>query len=315
MTEYVLSITDSEHGQRLDKALALLLPDFSRARLQGLIEHKHITINGAFAIKANQAVKLGDLLRVNVPVAVPAIPQAQNLPLDIVYEDDDLLVINKAAGVVVHPAAGNADGTLVNALLGHCGDSLSGINGVKRPGIVHRLDKETSGLLVVAKNDKAHNGLAAQFADHSLSRTYIAVVHGFPPAQGTIETLIGRDPANRQRQAVVSRNGKEAITHFTRTEVFVPHACLLECVLETGRTHQIRVHMQHLGFPLVGDAVYGKKRGFKNMLPALANFPRQALHAQAITFKHPRTGKKVSFSSQLPADMQQLLLDLRATIL
>lgn len=315
MTDYVFSITDSSHAGRLDKTLTQLLPDFSRARLQGLIEHKHVTVNGVAAAKANQLTKLGDLLRVTVPAAVPAIPLAENLSLDIVYEDSDLLIINKAAGMVVHPAAGNADGTLVNALLGHCGDSLSGINGVKRPGIVHRLDKETSGLLVVAKNDTAHNGLAAQFADHSLSRTYMAVVHGFAPASGTIETLIGRDPANRQRQAVVTRNGKEAITHFNRIEVFVPHACLLECNLETGRTHQIRVHMQHLGFPLVGDAVYGKKRGFKNMLPALVAFPRQALHAQAISFTHPRTGKKVNFSSPIPNDIEQLLLDLRATIL
>lgn len=315
MSEHIFTIDGEQAGQRLDKALTALLPDFSRARLQGLIENKHITINGTPAAKANLSVKPGDLLRVHVPDAVPAIPVAQDLPLDIVYEDKDLLVINKAAGIVVHPAAGHGDGTLVNALLAHCGDSLSGINGVKRPGIVHRLDKETSGLLVVAKNDAAHNGLAAQFANHTLARTYLAVVHGLAPANGTIETLIGRDPKNRQRQAVVAKNGKPAVTHYARQQTFVPHASVLECELETGRTHQIRVHMQHIGFPLVGDTTYGKKRGFKNMPPFMAQFPRQALHARAIRFTHPRTGKNLSFTSPLPDDLQQLLSALQNPML
>lgn len=315
MQSHYFTTTDETTAERLDRLLATLLPDFSRARLQGLIAAGHVLLNGQPCSKANTSVKTGTLICVNVPSALPATPAAQAMALDIIFEDDDVLVINKAAGLVVHPAAGHADATLVNALLAHCGDSLSGINGVRRPGIVHRLDKDTTGLMVVAKNDTAHQALAAQFADRSLSRTYLALVHGLPPAQGHVSTLIGRDPKNRQRQAVVSKNGKTAVTHFTRQQVFAPHAALLACELETGRTHQIRVHLQHLGYPLVGDPVYGKKRGLKNLPPALANFPRQALHASTISFKHPRTAKKLSFSSTLPDDMKQLLSALALPIL
>ncbi|MGE3771253.1 MAG: RluA family pseudouridine synthase [Bdellovibrionales bacterium] len=301
-------------GKRLDHALAALWPQHTRSRLQGLVAGGHVSINNAPAAKSNLKVKEGDVITIIIPPAVDATPKAQKIPLNIVYEDKDILVVDKPAGMVVHPAAGNYDGTLVNALLAHCKD-LSGINGVKRPGIVHRLDKETSGLLVAAKNDAAHNGLAEQFAGHNLRRTYLAVVHGMPPASGTVETLIGRDPKNRQRQAVVTKNGKEAVTHFKREKVFAPDAALVRCELETGRTHQIRVHMQHIGFPLVGDPLYGKKRALKALPDAMRHFPRQALHAAEIAFTHPVSGKKLKFTSALPDDMRALITALEAPTL
>jgi len=315
MNTEVVTIPDELNGKRLDHALAALLPQHSRARLQGLVDGGQLTLDGVAITKPSLKVKAGQVVTLTIPPAVEAEPAAQKIPLAIVYEDADLLVIDKAAGMVVHPAAGNYSGTLVNALLAHCGDSLSGINGVKRPGIVHRLDKDTSGLMVAAKNDRAHNGLAAQFADHTARRTYIALVYGMPPASGTVATLIGRDPRNRQRQAVVERNGKEAITHFTRDNVFAPHTSVVRCELETGRTHQIRVHMQHLGFPLVGDPLYGKKRQLKTMPEVLRTFPRQALHAAEIRFIHPATGKKMHFTSALPTDMQALIAALENTSL
>jgi 23S rRNA pseudouridine1911/1915/1917 synthase len=314
MTETV-TIPAQFDGKRLDHALAALLPQHSRARLQGLVDEGQLTVDGAVIAKASTKVKTGQVISLTIPPAVDAEPAPQKIPLNIIYEDADLLVLDKAAGMVVHPAAGNYDGTLVNALLAHCGNSLSGINGVKRPGIVHRLDKDTSGLMVVAKNDRAHNGLATQFAAHTARRTYTAVVHGMPPASGTVHTQIARDTRHRQRQAVVDNGGKEAVTHFTRTAIFAPHASVVRCELETGRMHQIRVHMMHIGFPLIGDPLYGKKRLLKSMPEALRSFPRQALHAAEIRFTHPGDGKKMHFTSALPADLQTLIAGLENTTL
>ncbi|KEY97345.1 hypothetical protein AI27_19580, partial [Sphingomonas sp. BHC-A] len=236
---------------------------------------------------------------------------AQDIPLAIVHEDADLIVIDKPAGLVVHPAAGNLDGTLVNALLHHCQGRLSGIGGVARPGIVHRIDKDTSGLLVVAKSDRAHEGLAQQFKAHSIDRLYAAIVYGVPqPAAGTVDSWIGRSDADRKKMAVHREGrGKHAVTHY-RTMERLRGAAMVECRLETGRTHQVRVHMAHLGHPLIGDPVYGRERkGFKSILETLG-FNRQALHAKRLGFIHPVTGEALSFDSKLPADMQELLSEL-----
>ena len=232
--------------------------------------------------------------------------------MDVVYEDDDLLVLNKPAGIVVHPAAGNYEGTLVNALLAHCKNSLSGIGGVIRPGIVHRLDKDTSGLMVVAKNDKAHNGLSEQFAVHSLERSYLALVWGMPsPSGGVVETQIGRSPVNRKKMAVVASGGKRAETHYQMLETYANGAVsLVRCTLKTGRTHQVRVHMTSLGHPLIGDKVYGKtpKAALRSeSLKTAAEFPRQALHSYKMSFEHPVTGKTMRFEIPLPADMQSVV--------
>ncbi|MBU6475707.1 MAG: RluA family pseudouridine synthase, partial [Alphaproteobacteria bacterium] len=259
----------------------------------------------------------GEVFSVVIPPAVEPKPQAQDISLDIVYEDDDLLVINKAADMVVHPAAGNHDGTLVNALLAYCGDTLSGIGGVKRPGIVHRLDKETSGLMVVAKNDAAHQGLSKQLAARTLKRTYQAIVWGdvSPPA-GRIETQIGRSKTNRKKMAVLASGGKTAVTDYKKLESFGLTASLVECRLQTGRTHQIRVHMAHIKHWLVGDPVYGRSSAQKflrlnkadpALSAALLDFPRQALHAAALEFVHPISETRVHLECALPEDMQGLL--------
>ena len=270
-------------------------------------------------------MKPGDLLRVVLPEPAPALPQPEDMALPIVYEDKDLIVIDKPAGLVVHPGAGNETGTLVNALIAHCGDSLSGIGGVKRPGIVHRLDKDTSGLLVVAKNDRAHHGLSEQFAAHGrdgrLERSYLAIVWGVPERrQGKISAAIDRSTANRQKMAVSKgANAREAVTHYEVLEVLgnPPVASLIRCVLETGRTHQIRVHMAHIGHPLLGDSVYGS--GFRTSAKklseaareALNSLNRQALHATSLGFEHPRTGKPMQFDSPAPEDFDRLLASLR----
>lgn len=310
----------SEHGQRLDKALALLLPDLSRARLQALIAAGQVTQGGAVVDGASRKVSEGEEFTIVIPPAVEATPQAQDIALDIVFEDEHLLVINKSPDMVVHPAAGNHDGTLVNALLAHCGDALSGIGGVKRPGIVHRLDKETSGLMVVAKNDRAHQGLSAQLAARTLKRVYHAVVWGVPPAAGRIETQIGRSRSNRQKMAVLDSGGKDAVTDYAVLENFGMVAALVECRLQTGRTHQIRVHLSHIGHPLAGDPVYGKASPAKFLklmktpdaaAQALRLFPRQALHAAQLEFIHPISQNKVSLRAEAPADMQQLLATLK----
>jgi 23S rRNA pseudouridine1911/1915/1917 synthase len=307
-----LTISPALAGQRLDKALTMLAAEIggdqplSRARLQALLAEEQITLNGKPATDVSRKVKEGDTYTLHLPPPEAAKPKAQKIALAIIYEDKDVLVINKPAGLVVHPAPGNRDQTLVNALLAHCGKSLSGIGGVARPGIVHRLDKETSGLMVVAKNDLAHQNLSAQFADRSLSRTYHALVHGVPPIRmGVVDAPIGRDTRDRKKMAVTGK-GKPARTRYKILEIFHETA-LVECNLETGRTHQIRVHMAHLKHPVIGDPTYGRGRAKK-----FYDFPRQALHAAAIKFIHPRTGKTLSFTAPLPKDMQAFLKKLKA---
>jgi len=322
------TIDPADHGARLDKTLARLLPDLSRSRLKELILAGAVRIGAAAATDPAQKLKAGDRIQLDLPPPTEATPAPQAIALSIVHEDDDLIVIDKPAGLVVHPAAGHADGTLVNALLHHCGASLSGINGVLRPGIVHRLDKDTSGLIVVAKNDRAHKGLAAQFADHGrtgpLERRYVALCWGVPERRhGTIDAAIARAGIQRDRMAIVSgERGRFAITHFEVVEVFsgadgTPAACLVHCRLETGRTHQIRLHMAHIGHPVLGDPVYGT--GFKTkahrLTPAareaLTALHRQALHAAELGFEHPVTGAFLAFESPLPADLAHLVDVLR----
>jgi len=299
-------------GQRLDKALAELLPDLSRARLQALLAKGRVSAGGTVVTEGKRKVKGGETFAVDVPDAVPPAPRAQAMDLAVVYEDGQLIVIDKPKGLVVHPAAGNAEGTLVNALIAHCGASLSGIGGVARPGIVHRLDKDTSGLLVAAKTDLAHRGLSAQFQDHSIDRAYRAVVWGVPrPREGVIEGNIGRDPRNRKKMAVRPGGGKPAKTFYKVLEPFRDLAALVECRLATGRTHQIRVHMSHLGNPVVGDPLYGGRRNRGHSLPSgqkahLPGFNTQALHACILGFTHPSTGDRKIFESNNSYYINQL---------
>jgi 23S rRNA pseudouridine1911/1915/1917 synthase len=290
-------------GQRLDKCLASRLPDFSRNRMQQLIAGGHVTEGGVTITDAGHKVKLTEIYKIVIPPPAPLDLLPSNAPLCIVFEDENLLVIDKQPGMAVHPGPGHAHDTLVNALLAHCGDSLSGIGGVMRPGIVHRIDKDTSGLLVVAKHDAAHKHLAGQLAARTLKRQYLAVVKGVPkPPSGRIEASIGRSPVNRQKMAVVAK-GKPAVTHYNTVEAF-KDAALLRCTLETGRTHQIRVHLSHISHPLVGDPVYGRRgKAF--------DFQRQALHAALLVLLHPASGEKMEFSSGLPQDMERLLAGLR----
>ena len=311
-----VTVPDSASGGRLDKVLADALADLSRSRLRALIEAGHVSTGGRTIGDPSARVKPGQTFDIIIPEPRPADPVAQAIDLDIVYEDDDLLVVDKPAGLVVHPAAGNPDMTLVNALLAHCGDRLSGIGGVARPGIVHRLDKDTSGLMVVAKSDAAHAGLSAQFADRTLSRTYLALVDGAPhPARGEINAAIGRSPHNRRKMAVVPTGGKPALTRYRVLRRFGPAerplASLVECKLATGRTHQIRVHLASIGHPVVGDPLY---RGRLAGLPAdhpLRLFRRQALHATALRFRHPISGEKRQFESPIPSDISSLINDLQ----
>lgn len=321
METITVKVSDTDGGQRLDKVLAAGAEGLSRARVQALIDGGHVREAGVSVSGSSRKVKPGEIYEIDVPPAVEATPVAQDIPLDIAYEDDDLIVINKPADLVVHPAAGNHDGTLVNALLAHCGDALSGIGGVKRPGIVHRLDKETSGLMVVAKNDAAHHGLSEQLSTRELTRVYQAIVWGVPtPAQGRIETQIGRHKTNRKKMAVLDGGGKDAVTDYRVLETFGLLASLVECRLKTGRTHQIRVHMSHIGYPLAGDPLYGKGSPAKFLrqmkapeaiAAALNDFPRQALHAAQLEFIHPISDTKISLRADLPADMQALLQILR----
>lgn len=297
---------------RLDKALADATA-LSRARVQVLIADGMVEVGGAYAASPSQKVAPGTSFRIAVPAAAEAEARPQAIPLDIAYEDDHLIVINKPAGMVVHPAAGNPDGTLVNALLHHCEGSLSGIGGVARPGIVHRIDKDTSGLLVVAKSDAAHEGLAAQFAEHSVHRRYIAVCAGHPnPAEGTIDARIGRSDANRKKMAVLDKNssrGKHAITHY-KTLKRLDSSAMIECRLETGRTHQVRVHCASIGHALLGDPLYGKTpKELKSLLTSLG-FARQALHAAELGFLHPISSQELRFTADLPDDMQELIDEL-----
>lgn len=298
-------------GQRLDKALADA-SGLSRERIKTLIGEGRVTLDGIPANQASMKPAAGLPFNIAVPEATPAEAQAQDIPLVIAYEDDHLIVVDKPAGLVVHPAAGNLDGTLVNALLHHCRGQLSGIGGVARPGIVHRIDKDTSGLLVVAKTDRAHEGLARQFADHSIERAYLAIVGGRPvPAAGTVRGNIGRSSANRKKMAlVVDGHGKHAVTHYKTIENHA-RSSLVECRLETGRTHQVRVHMASIGHALLGDPAYGRTPPQLRTLLSELRFSRQALHAAVLGFIHPANNKEVRLTSTLPADMEELLVELR----
>jgi 23S rRNA pseudouridine1911/1915/1917 synthase len=314
-------VADAEKGERLDRVLALHLSELSRSRLKALIVAGEVAIEGRTIRDPSHRVNARDRVAIAVPPPEPAAPQPEDIPLAIVYEDADIIVIDKPKGLVVHPAAGHRSGTLVNALIAHCGASLSGIGGVKRPGIVHRLDKDTTGLMVIAKNDRAHRALAAQFADHGragpLERGYLAFVWGVPDRpRGAIDKPIGRHPHARDKMSVTP-SGREAITHWEVRQYYSglagqPVASLLACRLETGRTHQIRVHLAAIGHPIMGDSVYGP--GFKTkgaLLPseaqaALAALGRQALHAYLLGLDHPRTGSHLVFRSGLPADLASL---------
>lgn len=306
----------AEGGLRLDKALAEA-SGLSRERVKALMAEGRVTLAGKPVAQASLKPAAGTVFRIDVPAAVPAEAEAQDIPLAVVFEDAHLIVIDKPAGLVVHPAAGNLDGTLVNALLHHCAGQLSGIGGVARPGIVHRIDKDTSGLLVAAKSDIAHEGLARQFADHSIVRAYRAVVAGHPmPPAGTVRGNIARSSTNRKKMALVEdgpdgqARGKRAVTHYTTLEPLRASA-LVECRLETGRTHQVRVHMASIGHALLGDPVYGRTPSSLRPILAELGFRRQALHAAELGFSHPVTGKSLHFVSPLPADMVTLIGELR----
>ena len=304
-----LTIGENQAGDRLDRALAALWPDLSRSRLKQLIELGAVTVNGKAAANPAQKVKLGVHVVLVVPLAIAAKPQGEDIPLNIIFEDRDVIVLDKPAGLVVHPAAGNRDGTLVNALIAHCGSTLSGIGGELRPGIVHRIDKDTTGLMVVAKTERAHTSLGKQFAAHAVTRVYLALVWGRPRTlSGTIDADLGRSPLNRQKVAVLRVGGKAARTHYKVIESFGSTAALVECRLETGRTHQVRVHMSHIGHPLIGDPVYGRPRS----IPGLAlNINRQSLHAAVLGFHHPGLDKPLRFESVLPPDFSETLELLR----
>lgn len=311
-------VSEDLAGSRLDKALAILCPELSRSRLKGLIENGDVYVDERICLQSSHKVKKNQVISLSVPAPIEATPQPENIPLDIVYEDESLLVINKQAGLVVHPGAGHHSGTLVNALLYHCGDSLSGIGGVLRPGIVHRLDRDTTGLMVVAKSDVAHRGLSAQLADRSLSRTYLALVWKVPQVKGVIDKPIARQSSNRQKMGVPFHGGKEARTHYRRHAVYRDTVSLVQCDLETGRTHQIRVHMAAIGHPLLGDQLYGLQKTAETSLlnragypeevrDAVLGFPRQALHAAQIRFIHPVTDEEMTFDSDLPDDLSNLI--------
>ena len=285
-------VDDDGVGTRVDRFLVDNMEGYTRSSLQRLLDEGNVLV-GNSPVAKNYKCKQGDVISVFVPDAKPLDLEAQNIPLDIVYEDDDLLVVNKQKGMVVHPANGNPDGTLVNALMYHCGDSLSGINGIIRPGIVHRIDKDTSGLLIVAKNDAAHVGLAQQIKDHSFTRAYEAVVYGnVKEDEGTVNLPIGRNPKDRKKMAVVKTNSKPAVTHYQVLERFGDFTHI-RCVLETGRTHQIRVHMAYIGHPVAGDGVYGPRK-------VITELEGQCLHAKQIGFVHPITNKYLEFDSELP---------------
>ena len=327
-----LRTDESAAGKRLDQWLASELgPDLSRSRIQALIGAGTVEVNGTVVSEAKRKLGNKDIIFIRLPEPEPADPLPENIPLDILYEDSDVIVINKPPGLVVHPGAGNWTGTLVNALIHHCAGTLSGVGGVRRPGIVHRLDKDTSGVMVVAKNDQAHRVLSAAFADHGLTgcleRAYVALVWGAPASMtGTVDAPLGRSQSDRTRQAVVKESqsdARHAVTHFEVLERFGAQkngdalASFAECRLETGRTHQIRVHMAHIGYPLIGDKEYGAAFKTKaNRLPEplrakVQAFERQALHARLLAFEHPATGKVMRFEAQMPADLAEIVAGFR----
>lgn len=309
--QYIIEGVVADSGQRLDKALAEA-SGLSRERVKALLGEGRITLSGKPASQASQKLVVGTPFSITVPEAIPSEAAPQDIPLTIAFEDEYLIVVDKPAGLVVHPAAGNLDGTLVNALLHHCRGQLSGIGGVARPGIVHRIDKDTSGLLVVAKTDAAHEGLASQFADHSLERAYLALTGGLPiPVSGTVRGAIARSSHDRKKMALVEEGrGKHAVTHYKTLENLTG-AALVECRLETGRTHQVRVHMASIGHPLLGDPVYGRTPPRLKPLLSELGFRRQALHAAELGFVHPITNERLRWRSELPADLRELLNELR----
>ena len=303
MEYFTFAAEKEDVGTRLDVFLAENMEDLSRSAVQKLVEGGHIQLNGG-SVKSNYKLREKDVIDVEVPEAKEIEILPEDIPLDILYEDEDVLIVNKPKGMVVHPAAGHYQGTLVNAVMAHCGDSLSGINGVMRPGIVHRIDKDTTGALLVCKNDIAHRDLAEQLKCHSIRRRYRAVVQGnLKEDEGTIEGPIGRHPTDRKKMAINHKNGKDAITHYKVLERF-GEATYVECRLETGRTHQIRVHMASIGHPLLGDTVYGSSRNPYHL-------EGQALHAMILGFVHPRTGEYMEFTAPLPEYFVKLLIKLR----
>ena len=326
--------TPEDKGTRLDRFLAEALPELSRSRAKALILEGAVSVNGRPADNPKAGVIPGDTYTLDMPAPVPATPEPENIPLDILFEDEHLLLVNKPSGMAVHPAPGSWQGTLVNALLHHCAGELPGIGGVERPGIVHRIDKGTTGVLAVAKTEAAHAGLSSLFKDHDIERTYLAVTRGAPrPLVGTVDNRIGRSTADRKKMAVIrdedSDEGRHAVTHYKAKERFgeldkgagLPAAALIECKLETGRTHQIRVHLAHIGAPLIGDPTYGRNRGitaygsgdaFLKAKTLAREFSRQALHAASLGFVHPVTGEDVFAEAPLPPDLEELLTALRA---
>ena len=306
-----LTVPDDSDGVRLDLFLASVVADRSRSQIQRLIKDASVLVSGRIA-KANQPVKAGQTIVLDVPEPVDPKPQPEALPLPVLYQDSDLIVVDKPAGMVVHPAAGHASGTLVNALLHHI-DDLSGIGGEKRPGIVHRLDRGTSGLMVIAKNDAAHEELSRQFHDREVEKEYIALVWGVVQAGRRIDAPIGRDPNNRKKMSARSRRSREAVTRITRTEHLNPAVTLAQIAIHTGRTHQIRVHLSAIGHPVVGDPLYG---GVRRHVPAdvrpVMRLQRPFLHAAKLVFTHPSDGRRMEFSSDLPDDLQRVLDELRA---
>lgn len=313
-TNLEVELDESAVGLRMDRALTARIPDLSRERIKALMLAGFVTnhTDGSKCDAPSAKLIAPALVQVIIPPATASDNAPQDLPLIIAYEDDDVIVVDKPAGLVVHPAAGNADGTLVNALLHHCAGQLSGIGGIARPGIVHRIDKGTSGLIIAAKNDVAHEGLAKQFADHSIVRRYQALVYGHPrPMAGTVTGAIARASANRKKMAIVpDGKGKHAVTHYKTIET-LKNASLIECRLETGRTHQVRVHMTHIGHSLLGDPAYGRtKKPISDLLKSL-QFERQALHAAVLGFVHPKSAKSITLTSSIPPDMLELLNRLR----
>lgn len=315
---FAFEVSPENAGQRTDRFLADAIGTLSRSRIKALIEAGHLLCDGAPMREPSETTKAGKSLTLVVPPAAPARPQAEQHALPILFEDRDLIILDKPAGLVVHPAPGNETGTLVNALLGHCGDDLEGIGGEKRPGIVHRLDKDTSGLMVVAKTPLAHNALSGDFARRTIDRAYMALAWGVLPPRISYDGPIGRDKRDRKRMTVVTSGGKHALTHVRTLDVLKASVSLIECKLATGRTHQIRVHLSQAGHPLLGDPVYLRRipaaaRGFSaGARQAALDFPRQALHAARLGFTHPRTGEALLFTSEPPEDFQTMLGILRA---
>jgi 23S rRNA pseudouridine1911/1915/1917 synthase len=320
-TRFTAIADDTAHGQRVDRFLADTIGTLSRSRIKALIEQGHVHRNGILLNEPAEAVRTGATYTLDLPAPAPATPQPQAIPFAILYEDADLIVLDKPAGLVVHPAPGNEDGTLVNALLAHCGDSLTGIGSERRPGIVHRLDKDTSGVMVVAKTQQANTALTAAFAARDLDRAYLALTWGLPnPLAGEIEGAIGRDQRDRKRMAVVARGGRAALTRYRTRRAWQAAVALLECRLATGRTHQIRVHLASRGNPIVGDPVYLRRvPAMARTLPEpirqrLLDFSRQALHAARLGFAHPRTGAPLAFATEPPADMVGLITALEEAL-